>query len=80
MDVKEELKKYIETLLKIGFKKYELKIEKAYGKYYIVLPQNGIKIKTIYLLAKVFDGDDVIVYDPRVSKSTLSIRTNIPVK
>ena len=74
---KEQLKYYISKLLKIGFKKYELGIENAYGDYFITLPNPSYNNHQMKQILDIFSRRTSIGMYPAVSNGSLSIRTDI---
>ena len=70
------IKSAIEVLMKSGMKKYEIRVTKNYGDFFIVLPYYALKYKQLYYLMKFLESEFTIGVYTEISKSSLCLRFN----
>ena len=69
----------INYLIQLGYKKYQLGVEKGYGVYFITLPTTALSSTEATHIMQGFDKRAMIGYYSNIFKSGLSIKTTIKV-
>ena len=73
-----EISQLVDKLIGIGYKKYQIDIDRAYGVYFITLPQNSLSISDMIKFSKILpEGSLIGIYKDVFSG--LSIKTSIKV-